>query len=131
LTDRKKSADNLFPWEEEEKKKEPQSIGGIPSNTNISSKVHSKPNSKGQEYLDMYIMNKEQERLEKYGQILGKQQKNVAASWGKIKKRINETEKKISKNNKVKIKKSKDDLEIENKQNTKVPKHIKGMDWNY
>ena len=123
MTGFKKSDDNLFPWEEEGEKREAQSIEGIPSNTNISSKVHSKPNSKGQEYLDMYIMNKEQERLEKYGQIIGKQQKNVAASWGKIKKRMNEAE--------IKIKKSKNGLEIENKENTKAPKHMKGMDWNY
>ena len=123
MTGFKKSDDNLFPWEEEGQKREAQSIEGIPSNTNISSKVHSKPNSKGQEYLDMYIMNKEQERLEKYGHIIGKQQKNVASSWGKVKKRMNEAE--------IKIKKSKDGLEIENKENTKAPKHMKGMDWNY
>ena len=126
MTGFKKSDDNLFPWEEEGEKREAQIIEGIPSNTNISSKVHSKPNSKAQEYLDMYIMNKEQERLEKYGQIIGKQQKNVAVSWGKIKKRMNEAEIKINKNNKAK-----DGLEIENKENTKAPKHMKGMDWNY
>lgn len=131
MTDYKKDDDKLFPWEEEGEQKEPQSIAGIPSNTSISSKVHSKPNSKGQEYLDMFIMNKEQERIEKYGQILGKQQKNVANAWGKVKKRMTETEKKINGNKKTKIKKPKDDSEIENKQNTKAPKHMKGMDWNY
>lgn len=132
MTDFKKSNDNLFPWEdEEERKKKPDRGDSIPPKTSISSKVHSKPKIVGQEYLDMYIMSKEKERIEKYGQVLGKQQKNVANTWGRVKKELLKTENILPKISKAGLDKSKDDSEIENKKNTKAPKHMKGMDWNY
>ncbi|MBA3061803.1 MAG: hypothetical protein FP833_02390 [Atribacteria sp.] len=76
-------------------------------------------------------MSKEKERIEKYGQVLGKQQKNVANTWGRVKKELLKTENILPKISKAGLDKSKDDSEIENKKNTKAPKHMKGMDWNY
>ena len=132
MADYKEDADKFFPWENEEgRKKKPDRGDSIPPKTSISSKVHSKPKIVGQEYLDMYIMSKEKERIEKYGQVLGKQQKNVANTWGRVKKELLKTENILPKISKAGLDKSKDDSEIENKKNTKAPKHMKGMDWNY
>ena len=132
MPDYKEDANKFFPWEdEEERKKKPDRGDSIPPKTSISSKVHSKPKIEGQEYLDMYIMSKEKERIEKYGQVLGKQQKNVANTWERVKKELLKTENILPKIPKGGKKKSEDELEIKNKQNAKVPKHMKGMDWNY
>ena len=134
MTDLKKSNDNLFPWEDEEdRKKKPDRGDSIPPNTSISSKIYSKPKVEGQEYLNMYIMGKEKERIEKYGQVLGKKQRNITNTWRRVKNEILKTENILPKVSKGSIKKSKDDSEIKDKdkQNIKVPKHMKGMDWNY
>jgi len=132
LTDYKKDDDKLFPWEDEEGRKCKTERGdSIPPNTGISSRIHSKPKVAGQEYLDMYIMSKEKERIEKYGGTLGKQQKNIAKTWKRVKKELLITENILPKISKAGLDKSKDDSEIKNKQNIKIPKHIKGMDWNY
>lgn len=132
MADFKKSNDNLFPWEdEEERKRKPDRGDSIPPKTSISSKVHSKPKIEGQEYLDMYIMSKEKERIEKYGQTLGKKQKNIAITWGKIKKGLVKTEKELPKIPKGGIEDSKGEPGTEDKQKKKIPGHMKKVDWNY
>lgn len=81
-----KGAD-LFPWEKEEKKK-PQRMDSIPRRTSLTAKVRSKPKIEGQEYLEMYLMIKEKERLEKYGEVLGKNQMQTADNWREMKQHI-------------------------------------------
>lgn len=132
MADYKNDVDKLFPWEDEEgRKKKPERGDSIPPNTNVKSRVHSKPKVAGQEYLDMYIMSKEKERTEKYGQTLGKQQKNIAVAWGKVKKELVKTEKKLPKVPKGGIEDSEEEPGTEAKQKKKIPGQMKKVNWNY
>lgn len=88
----KKIAGELFPWEEEEKGKEPKRLDSIPPKTSIRSRVHSKPKIKGQELLDLYLMLKQKDRAEKFGETIGKIQKQTADDWRKMKKEIRDAE---------------------------------------
>lgn len=84
----KKIAGELFPWEEEEKGKKPKRMDSIPPKTSIRSRVHSKPKIKGQELLDLYLMIKQKDRAEKFGETIGKIQKQTADDWRKMKEEI-------------------------------------------
>lgn len=131
MPDYKKDADKFFPWEEEEeRRRKPQRGDSIPPKTNIQSRVHSKPKTDGQEYLDMYIRSKEKERTEKYGQILGKRQKYVSDSWRDIKKDMVRKEKELPKVPKGGIEESEEETRPKAKQK-KTPGHMKKMDWSY
>ena len=68
-------------FSEGKSKKEFKRIGNLPEKTNLKSKVRSKPKVEGQEYLDLYLMKKEQERLAKIGQVIGRIQRQTAKSW--------------------------------------------------
>jgi len=59
-------------------------IGNLPEKTNLKSKVRSKPKVEGQEYLDLYLMKKEKERLAKIGQVIGRIQRQTAKSWREV-----------------------------------------------
>jgi len=132
LPDYKEDADKFFPWENEEgRKKKPERGDSIPPNTSISSKLHSKPKNAGQEYLDMYIMSKEKARIEKYGQTLGKRQKNISTSWRKMKKELVKTEKELPKVPKGGIEEPEEELNTVVKQKAKIPGHMNKLNWNY
>lgn len=77
----KDSAGELFPWEDEEQKKKPRRMESIPPSSSLKAKVHSKPKVSGQEYLDLYLMMKEKDRLEKFGEVMGNIQHQTAESW--------------------------------------------------
>lgn len=131
MPDYKKDADKLFPWEDEEgRKRKPSRGDSIPPKTNIQSRVHSKPKTEGQDYLDMYIRTKEKERTEKYGQILGKRQKVISDTWRDIKKDLVSKEKKLPKVLKGGIEESKE-TDPKAKQGKKIPGHMKKVDWSY
>jgi len=133
MPDYKKDADKLFPWEDEEgRTRKPNRGDSIPPKTNIQSRVHYKPKTDGQEYLDMYIRSKEKERTEKYGEILGKRQKNISDTWQDIKKDMVEKEKGLPKVPEGGLEES-EATEAEVKQGKKTPGHghMKKMDWNY
>jgi len=87
--------EGLFPWEEEAKKKSKR-IACLPEKTNLKSKVHSKPKVDGQEYLDVYLMMKEKERLERCGRATGSMQRQTAKNWIDMNKKIAEAEKTLS-----------------------------------
>lgn len=87
--------EGLFPWEEEAKKKSKR-IGCLPEKTNLKCKVHSKPKVDGQEYLDLYLMTKEKERLEKFGQVTGRMQRQTAKNWREVQKEVAKAEKTLS-----------------------------------
>lgn len=74
-------AGELFPWEDEKKPRKPERMDSIPPSTSLKAKVRSKPKVAGQEYLDLYLMTKEKERLEKFGQVMGKIQHQTGQSW--------------------------------------------------
>lgn len=81
---------------EEGAKKEFKRIGNLPEKTNLKGKVRSKPKVEGQEYLDLYFMMKEKERLEKFGQVMGRMQRQTAKNWRETKEEIIKVEKTLS-----------------------------------
>lgn len=132
MPDYKQDADKFFPWEDEEgRKRKPNRGDSIPPKTNIQSRVHSKPKTDGQEYLDMYIRTKEKERTEKYGEILAKRQKGVSETWQDIKKDLVRKEKELPTVPKGGIEESEGRISAQAEQKKKVPGHLQKMDWNY
>ena len=131
MTDFKKERGKFAPWVDEEGRKRKARRGdSIPPKTNIQSRVHSKPKTEGQDYLDMYIRTKEKERSERYGEILGKQMKEVSDTWRDIKKDLVRKEKELPKVPKGGIEESEEETRPKAKQ-SKAPGHMKKMDWSY
>lgn len=132
MPDHRKDTDRFVPWEDEEGRERKPSRGySIPPKTNIQSRVHSKPKTDGQEYLDMYIGTKEKERTEKYGEILSKRLSGIAECWRDIQKHLGRKEKEIAKVPKGGIEKAEGGTDTEVKQKKKIPAHMNKMDWNY
>lgn len=128
----KEEKDELVPWEEEEgRKRKPNRGDSIPPKTNIQSRVHSKPKTEGQEYLDMYIRAKEKERTEKFGEIVVKRLKTIVTCWRDIKKDMFRREKEMPRVSKGGIEESEEEIGTEAKRDKKTPGHMKKMDWNY
>ncbi len=72
--------EDLFPWDEEETQR-PPTIRSIPASTSLKTKVRSKPPIQGQEYLELYLMLKEKERLAKYGETMRRTQSEASKGW--------------------------------------------------
>lgn len=123
---------DFLPWEREEgRKRKAQRGDSIPPKTNIQSRVHSKPKTEGQEYLDMYIRSREKERLEKYGGILGKRQKNISVGWKDVKKEMKRIEKNLPKVSKGGTEELDEEADTKAKQKKRPPGHMKKVDWSY
>jgi len=132
MPDYKEDTDKFVPWEDEERRKRKPSRGdSIPPKTNIRSRVHSKPKTDGQEYLDMYIGAKEKERTEKYGEILSKRLRGIADSWRDIKKYLSRKEKGLSEVPKDGVEELQGETNTEAKQKKRIPANMNKMDWNY
>jgi len=132
VPDYKKDTDNFVPWEDEEgRKRRPGRGDSIPPKTNIQSRVHSKPKTGGQEYLDMYIRTKQKERTEKYGEILAKRLRGISETWLDSKKYLSRKEKELSKVAKGGVEESEERRDTEVKQKKKTPANMKKIDWNY
>ena len=132
MPDYKKDIEKFIPWEDEEgRKRKPSRGDSIPPKTNIRSRVHSKPKTDGQEYLDMYIGTKEKERTEKYGEILSKRLTGIAETWRDIKKHLSRKEKELPKVPKGGKEESEERTDTKTEQAKKVPGHMKKLDWNY
>lgn len=133
----KKKMHELFPWEEEKKKRKPERMGSIPSQTSLKSKVHSKPRIAGQEYLELYLMIKEKERLEKFGQTLGNIQHQAGKQWRDMKKVVKKAERELPSVDEVMGIVSEEPIEYqgktpENKKpEKKMPRNIKSTKWSY
>ena len=131
----KEKVDELFPWEEEKKKGQPQRPDSIPPNTSIKSKVHSKPRIQGQEYLDLYMMMKEKARLERYGKTLAKIQLGAGKQWKDIKKTLKKVEKNlpsVDETEGVVDKQQESSREKGEKINKRtMPSNVKKVDWSY
>jgi len=130
--DLKKERHKFLPWEDEAGRKKKAKRGdSIPPKTNIQSRVHSKPRTEGQDYLDMYIRSKEKERTERYGEILGEQLKDVSNTWRDTKKDMLQKENEMPKVPKGGVEESDEEKDTETKQNKKTPGHMKKIDWSY
>jgi hypothetical protein len=76
------------PWELEKKESEKRpERKGMPVQ-NRRANLHSKPKLKDQDFLEMYILSREKERLEKYGRTLGRRVKFIASAWRDAKVRM-------------------------------------------
>lgn len=118
--------DELRPWLEEEKVHKPKSI---PRKTNMTAKVHSKPKTKGQEYLDMYLTIKEKDRIKQYGEVISDKHEQVIEDWKEVKSEIKKQSGKLPDFSKTE---DKENTEYRKKlKKRKMPKNLKKMDWNY
>jgi len=63
-------------------------MGNLPEKTNLKCKVRSKPKGEGQGYLDLFLMTKEKERLESFGQVIGKMQRQTARDLTEVNREI-------------------------------------------
>ena len=120
------------PWEqEEEKKKKREKKRSIPANTSQKSRVRSKPKTRDQDVLDLYLMAREKERLEKYGKTLGERQKSIAQTWKEVKSIMYNKQKElppISEDGIEELLKSEKEKKRKKK---KKYKNIQKMDWDY
>jgi len=132
VQDHERDVDEFVPWEGEEgRKRKPSRGGSIPPRTNLQSRVHSKPKTDGQEYLDMYIRTKEKERTEKYGEVLAKRLRGISETWRDLKKYLSCKEKELSEVPKGGIEESQGQTNTEAEQKKRIPGHMKKLDWNY
>lgn len=128
----KEKAGELFPWEDEKKKRKPERMDSIPPSTSLKAKVRSKPKIQGQEYLDLYLMMKEKERLEKFGKVMGKIGFETSKSWRDTKKAVNKAQKNLPSVEEMQ------GIQGEVKEDTKKkgpegkkPTRMKKVDWSY
>ena len=131
----KEKVDQLFPWEEEKKKRQPQRMDSIPPGTSLKAKVKSKPPIAGQEYLELYLMIKEKARLEKFGDTIAKIQLQTGNQWKDMKKTLRKAEKTLPSvdeiqgimDKKQKVSQGKD----EKIKKRRMPSSLKTVDWSY
>ena len=88
------SEEELLPWSQESKKKS-KGISCLPEKTNLSRTARSKPKVEGREHLEIYLMIKEKERLEKVGEVAQKMYRQTARRLRQIEKEIFQAEKKV------------------------------------
>ena len=128
----KEKAHELFPWEDEKKKRKPERMDSIPPSTSLKAKVRSKPAIAGQEYLDLYLMVKEKERLEKFGKVMGKIQLGISKSWRDVREAVIKGEKNLPSVEEVQgIKGEAKKAPEEEKSKKKMPKKMKKVDWHF
>jgi len=86
--EQKDERSDYAPWELENKSgKEKQGRKGIPV-ANRKASFHSEPKLKDHDFLEMYILSREKERLEKYGKTLGRRVKLIASTWKDVKAKM-------------------------------------------
>ena len=126
----KEKADKLFPWEDENKKRKPGRMDSIPPRTSMKAKVRSKTPIPGQEYLELYLMIKEKERLEKFGKVMGKIQLETSDRWRDIKKEVRKAEISLPSASEVEGI-TKEQLGKQEKSKAAVPKRMKKVAWGF
>ena len=129
----KSATGEYAPWEQEGKEpKKRDKKRSIPAKSSQKSRVRSKPKTRDQDFLDLYLMAREKERLESYGRTLGERQKDIAQTWKEVKSTMYKMQKDLTPINKEGIK---DFLKAENEKKRKKKKkkqgNIQTMDWDY
>lgn len=127
----KKKADKMFPWEEEKKKRKPGRMDSIPPRTSMKAKVRSKTPIPGQEYLELYLMIKEKERLEKFGKVMGKIQLETSDRWRDIKKEVRKAEMDLPSASEVEGITEEGPARQETSKAAALPKRMKKVDWGF
>ncbi len=83
----KDETSQFAPWELESKKSTEALKRSIPPN-NEKGRLFSRPKSRDHCHLEMYILAREKERLEKYGSTLGRRVKTISSTWKDVKFRM-------------------------------------------
>lgn len=84
---------DLLPWRQEGKRSR---LGGVADiMTSQKNRVRSKPQMAGTEYLDIYMMTKEKERLEQFGEVTGKMQQHTLERWQQTVEEMEKAKKKL------------------------------------
>jgi len=126
----KKETSEYAPWEIEKKEKQDKKRGIPPSNEKLH--LHSKPKSKDHSHLEMYILAREKERMEKYGSTLGRRVKTIAIKWKEIKARMHGLQKNSAKIDEEGIEEL---IEEKKEKRSKRKKELQGnvqkVDWKY
>lgn len=117
------------PWEKEGEKKQ-RIKRGVPAKSNQKSRIRSKLKIHDQDFLDLYLMAREKDRLEGYGRTLGERQKAIAKRWKEVKQAMRNITRSLSIGEEgieelLESKKKK----RENKK--KKQDNIQKIDWNY
>ncbi|MDA2926047.1 hypothetical protein MYX78_02245 [Acidobacteria bacterium AH-259-G07] len=128
----KKQTEDFKPWErEEERKRKPSRGDSIPPKTSQTARLRSKPKIAGQEYLDLYLLMKQKERAEKYGDTLYKRQGGVSDEWKDMKKELYKMEKQLPEVPKGGTDDEEGETKSKRKKPKKLPRYMKGIDWDY
>jgi len=130
----RENIDDFRPWkDEDEKSKRGSKPKGVPAKTAINSKVPSIPNVKSQEYLNIFIMQKEKERLEQYGELLSDKHEKIIKDWKTLKEKIMKLKENLTNISGEELRtegKKKADSQKKPRER-KIPGNLKKMDWNY
>lgn len=120
------------PWVLEKKeKKEREKRRSIPAKTNQKSKLRSKSKSRDHDYLDLYLMAREKERLEGYGRTLGERQKAIATTWKEVKSAMRNMLRELPPINEQGIEEFLEDEEKKKEKKNKKRGKIQKIDWDY
>ena len=129
------------PWlREEGKRRKPYRMPSIPKRTSQTARLKCKPKIAGQEYLDLYILLKQKERHEKYGNTLFNRQDSVSDEWKEFKKEIYKMEASLptvarggtdEEKGGEKYQGVDEGASKDQKPKKKVPRGIKTKDWDY
>lgn len=72
-------------------------IGGLSDiKTSQRAKIHSKPRAKGSEYLELYMLSKEEERLENYNLVLDNTKNQSETNLKEVRREIRQLENRVS-----------------------------------
>lgn len=127
----KREISEYAPWELEDEEKKVSKRRSIPE-SNQRFHLHSKPKSKDQGHLEMYILAREKERLEKYGSTLGRKVKSIASTWKDVKAKMYDLHKNsalVRKEGIEEILKKKQ--EKRNEMKIKKQGNVQKIDWEY
>ncbi len=125
-----KEINKFAPWEVEHKGKDWQKRRGIPPNSERL-QLYSKPKSKDHCHLELYILAREKERLERYGSTLGRRVKSIAATWKETKARMYDLQRnsaRVGKEGIEELLKEKNEKKDEKKKNKG---NMQKVDWEY
>lgn len=117
------------PWEDEQGgKRKRGKLRGVPYKTAIKSRVISMPSAESHEYLNIFVLLKEKERLEQYGDLLSQRHESVIDEWNALKDKLIELEKDLPRMTEGSSRK---EVGKQNKRRERKMKNMKIIDWNY
>jgi cell division protein FtsI/penicillin-binding protein 2 len=118
------------PWDLENKEKKKPQRRGIPQ-SNQKFDLRSMPKSKDHSHLEMYVLAREKERLEKYGSTLGRRVKTIASTWKDVKSRMYDLHKNSTNVGKEGIEDFIKDKKEKKKEKKKIQGDVQKIDWEY